>query len=160
MNASTLTSRDLSVLVAEDDSALRTMFTALFKTLGYEIDCVNDGARALERLSQKSYSVMLLDLVMPGTNGYEVLEQLAHIDRSTLARTIVVTGVSQKEIAKIDASGIFAIVRKPFDIDGLIENIQACAAAATRRAPRASKRRQKISIEKSALAEPAAVAHS
>jgi DNA-binding NtrC family response regulator len=113
------------ILVVEDDRALQTLFAALLTRHGYEVECVNDGKQALDRLSRNSYAAMLLDLMMPVTNGFDVLRELAGA-QAVLHKTIITTGVSERDLAKVDSSSVFAVLRKPFDIDCLMSTIDDC----------------------------------
>jgi DNA-binding response OmpR family regulator len=115
------------VLVVEDDEGLQTLFTALLARAGFRVECVSDGAQALERLARSAYSAVLLDLMMRGTNGFDVLHCLAETRPALLRRTIVTSGVSERELAKVDRGSVFAVIRKPFDIDFLIATVIACA---------------------------------
>src|SRR5260370_3480329 len=123
----------LSVLVVEDDEALRTLFIALLTRQGFRVECVNDGAQALERLARTSYSAILLDLMMPGTSGFDVLRQLAETQPALLRKVIITTGVSKRDLDQVDAESVFAVLRKPFDIDGLVATIRACELQPARR---------------------------
>jgi len=121
--------RATSVLVVEDDTALREMFVALLTHHGFKVECVNDGNSALEKLDgDHDYAVMLLDLMMPGTNGYDVLARLRTTHPSLLQQTIVTTGVSQRDLRRIDPNAVFAVLRKPFDMDRLVSTINDCAS--------------------------------
>jgi DNA-binding response OmpR family regulator len=124
------------VLVVEDDAALRTLFLALLTRAGLKVDCANDGAQAFEKLERRSYSVVLLDLMMPVVNGFDVLRQFSDTRPSMLQKTIVMTGVSQRELAKIDSRDVYAVLRKPFDIHALLSMIRACARSAEEREER------------------------
>jgi CheY-like chemotaxis protein len=115
------------VLVVEDDAALRTLFLALLKRDGFEVECVDNGAEALDRLSRVRYSVVLLDLMMPVTSGFDVLRIFAEKRPELLGRTIVATGASERDLAKIDRDSVYAVLRKPFDIHCLVSTIAACA---------------------------------
>lgn len=131
----------VSVLVVEDDAALREMFLALLTHHGFQVDCVKDGSEALERLEgNHDYSVMLLDLMMPRTNGYDVLMRLQTTQPSRLRRTIITTGVSQRDLRRIDPNSVFAVLRKPFDIALLVSTINECAQQ-NRKHPRRRSRR-------------------
>lgn len=116
-----------SILVVEDDAALRTLFLALLRREGFTVECVNDGSEALDRLAHFSYRVMLLDLMMPVTNGFDVLDHLEANQPWLLRKTIVTTGISERELAKVRPERVFAVLRKPFDIDRLIGAVNDCA---------------------------------
>src|SRR5437867_4732222 len=116
-----------AVLVIDDDLALRGLFTTLLSRSGFNVDCANDGREAYDHLSCHTYSVILLDLMMPDVNGFELLARLQRESPALLERAIVMTGASQRAIEHLDTSNIWALVRKPFDIDSLVPSTLACA---------------------------------
>lgn len=62
------------VLVVDDVEANRDMLQRRLKRMGHEVDTAENGRRALEMLHQKQFDLVLLDIMMPEMNGYEVLE--------------------------------------------------------------------------------------
>jgi CheY-like chemotaxis protein len=144
-----------SVLVVEDDNALRTLFLALLKRQGLRVECVNDGAEALDRLAKRAYDVILLDLMMPVVNGFDVLERLAETRPALLRRTIVTTGASERNLAKLDPDRVFAVLRKPFDINTLISTIRQCVRQTTE--PQRRARYGSVTLEVSARKFEAAI---
>ena len=61
------------ILVVDDERTTRTTLTDILRLEGYEVEAVPNGASALQRLEETTYDVMLLDLMMPGIGGLEVL---------------------------------------------------------------------------------------
>ena len=116
-----------NVLVVDDDQALRGLFTTLLSRKGFTVDTANDGRVAYDRLQLHTYSVILLDLMMPEVNGFELLEKLHRDSPTLLDRVIVMTGVSQRSIEALDMSRIWGVIRKPFDIDQLVSSALACS---------------------------------
>lgn len=114
------------MLVVDDDDALRTLFIALLRREGFDVECVRDGSQALDRLANDSFDAILLDLMMPVTNGYDVLRRLHESRPALLKQTIVTTGVSERDLAKFDRDSVFAVLRKPFDINVLASTIRDC----------------------------------
>ena len=123
----------VSILVIEDDEALRILFDALFTRKGFRVECVNDGAQGLLRLEQRAYDAVLLDLMMPICNGFDVLHILGEKHPELLRQIVVTTGVSERELSKVDRDGVFAVLRKPFDIDVLVSTILGCAGEQEKR---------------------------
>jgi len=121
-----------SVLVVDDDQALRGLFTTLLSRRGFSVDCVPDGQEAWEQLSRNPYSVILLDLMMPGVNGFELLERLRRDSPSLLSRIIILTGASQRSLESLDTSRVWGLIRKPFDIDNLVSSTLECARGGRR----------------------------
>lgn len=116
-----------SILVVEDDAALRALFTALMARNGYHVECVTNGKQALEAVATRDYDAVVLDLMMPVYSGYDLLRELEESRPELLRRVIVTTGVAERELAKIKGSKVFAILRKPFDIHHLLSTVAQCA---------------------------------
>jgi CheY-like chemotaxis protein len=114
-------------LVVDDDQALQGLFTTLLQREGFDVDCAADGLLAFDQLTRHTYSVILLDLMMPNVNGFELLARLHRESPALLPRVIVMTGASQRAIENLDMRGIWGLIRKPFDIDDLLTSAVACA---------------------------------
>ncbi|HET7435512.1 MAG TPA: response regulator [Thermoanaerobaculia bacterium] len=116
-----------TALVVDDDPGVQGLFFTLLGREGFSVFSARDGRMAFESIKRGSYSVILLDLMMPDVNGFELLERLHRESPSLLRRVIVVTGASQTLVDSIDASRVWKIVRKPFDINDLVRESKACA---------------------------------
>ncbi|MBI4709308.1 MAG: response regulator [Candidatus Portnoybacteria bacterium] len=64
------------ILVVEDDKFLRELISKKIKSEGYEVIPVVDGEEALRKIREDQPALILLDLILPGINGFEVLERL------------------------------------------------------------------------------------
>lgn len=119
------------ILVVDDDDAIRALLATILRRRGLEVDVARNGAEALERLGRCRYAVMLLDLMMPVVNGWEVLDRLADHDRSS--RPIVIVLTAGTELRDLKADLVAGSVRKPFDVELLLDSVVACIAAITPR---------------------------
>jgi DNA-binding response OmpR family regulator len=118
------------ILVVDDDRALQTLLSVLFTRAGFECDFVGDGREAIEKLDgngKQPYSVLMLDLILPGLSGMEILDQLQQTHPSLLSRTIVLTGASNGVLKGVDTSRVHAVIRKPFDIQDVLHLTAECA---------------------------------
>lgn len=116
------------VLVVEDDPAICTLIEALLRRRGYGCDVVHDGNDAICRLRQSSYTAVLLDLMLPGTFGFDVIRFL-HAERPAMtARVVVMTAASSATLRDFDMNSVRAVLRKPFDIQRLVDHVNDCAA--------------------------------
>ncbi len=120
-------------LVVDDDPALQGLFTRLLSRKGFAVDAAADGRIAYDQLHRNAYSVILLDLMMPDVNGFELLERLHRDSPSLLPRVIVMTGASQRAVDGLDTADIWGLIRKPFDIDELVTSAIACSRGQRRR---------------------------
>jgi DNA-binding response OmpR family regulator len=127
------------VIVVDDDPALRTLFIALLERKGFTVDVAPDGRAAYDQISRNAYAVILLDLMMPGVSGFELLERLARECPSLLPRVIVMTGASRRVVQTLDTSCIWGVIRKPFDIDDLVTAVQSCSDGRPRVPPPVSR---------------------
>jgi len=119
--------RKASVLVVDDDPGLRGLFLTLLGRDGFTVDCAPNGRVAYEYLKRATYEVILLDLMMPDVNGFELLERLERDSPSLLPRIIVMTGAAQRVVENLDLSRVWGLIRKPFDIDDLVRSARACS---------------------------------
>ncbi len=133
--------QNLPVLVVEDDPAICTLLEALMRRRGYDCHVVSDGNEAIRRLRRGTYSAILLDLMLPGAFGFEVIRFLKAERPVMTSRVVVMTAASSATLRDFDPSMVRAVLRKPFDIAELLEHVTACAALDKRsiaRAPSAS----------------------
>ena len=115
-----------SILVAEDDRGIQTLLRTILSREGFAVDCVDDGAEALERLESKRYDAVLLDLMMPNLSGGDVIRRLADRGHDALDRVIVITAAAIHEATALDR---LPVVRKPFDLDELRSRVHTVAGA-------------------------------
>lgn len=115
------------VLVVDDEEIMRDVLSALLSSESYEVDLAENGAQALEMIREKDYGVMLLDLMMPDVDGFEVLEKLRKLENSPVA--IILTAYASidrvMQAAKLNA---FAFIPKPFKNDELLLAIKNAMA--------------------------------
>jgi DNA-binding response OmpR family regulator len=116
-----------SILVAEDDRGIQTLLTTILSREGFSVECVDDGAEALERLEARRYDAVLLDLMMPNLSGGDVIRVLADRGDDALSRVIVITAAAMHEATAMDR---LPVLRKPFDINELRRRVHAVARSA------------------------------
>jgi signal transduction histidine kinase/DNA-binding response OmpR family regulator len=92
---------DAAVLVVDDDSNTLALVEETLRTGGYETQSVRSGARALEVLSSKLISAVLLDLLMPGMDGFEVIR---HIRQELTLRNLPILVMTGKNLTAEEAA--------------------------------------------------------
>jgi CheY-like chemotaxis protein len=108
------------VLIVDDDSAIRKLLAVLCGRLGFNCDSASDGVEALQKIEDESFDLMLLDLMMPRLNGFQVIDRLRH--RTERPRIVVVTAQGQKQTAELESEPMVeAVITKPFEMDVLCE---------------------------------------
>jgi DNA-binding NtrC family response regulator len=111
-------SRKVRVLVADDERNLRELVVRELARKGHEVDGVEDGAAALERMAQTPYDVVVLDMKMPKKEGIEVLRELQSFPEQP--QVIVMTGFQEVSTA-VEAMklGAYDYLTKPTKIEEL-----------------------------------------
>lgn len=119
------------VLVAEDDNAVRLLVGTLLRRASYRVDFASDGAETIASLESNDYDAVVLDLMMPGASGFEVLAWLHRTKRGLArSRVIVLTAVAATELKHLTSDRVFAVIRKPFDNDDLMATVKRCVEGA------------------------------
>jgi len=109
-----------SVLVADDDEAIRQVISEVLRDEGYEVICAENGAQALRELCKERHpDLLLLDLMMPVMSGWEVLEQLQASEELSKIPVIVMSAMT--------APGAREHLSKPIDLEGLLHAVQRLA---------------------------------
>jgi two-component system, OmpR family, response regulator ResD len=114
------------VLIVDDDRSVREILATALRQKALVADEAEDGRQAIDLLRQNSYAVVLLDILMPGVNGFGVLEAIGASSVNEPV-VLVVTGADRSVIEKLDASRIHGVVRKPFDPQDIAAIVAACA---------------------------------
>jgi len=127
------------ILVVDDDDAIRRLLFTILRRRGLAVDAAKDGAEALEQLERFRYALVLLDLMMPRVNGWEVLRHLER--RSRAERPVVIVLTAGAEPRDFNPDLVAGSIRKPFEIDLLLDAVEACIAAIGPHRPEWSLRR-------------------
>jgi two-component system response regulator AtoC len=111
------------ILVVDDDINLCRILTEELSDVGYQTHYITGGSEALEYLNNNSVDLLLLDLNMPGVDGFDVLQELSK--KETKPKVIVLTAYadvkSAIESAKLGANDFLS---KPYDFDELLITIR------------------------------------
>jgi PAS domain S-box-containing protein len=116
--------RGATILVAEDDADLRGVLTASLTRNGHRVIPARDGAEALAAIEREQVDLMVLDLVMPNIDGFEVLARLKEIAKGVTIPVIVVTG-TDRSTTELQALRLGANVylTKPIEAAALTEEV-------------------------------------
>lgn len=115
--------RNISVLLIDDDTELSVLMEEYFSGRGVQLTCVHDGEEGLARAVDGSFDLVLLDVMMPSMDGFEVLRQ---IRRRSAVPVIMLTARTEHgdRISGLNA-GADDYLAKPFSPDELLARIQA-----------------------------------
>ena len=109
------------ILVVDDNEALRENLAEALVLEGYDVASEPDGEAALRRLEREPFAAVLLDLMMPGLDGREVLARIRQDLRLEHLRVVITTGYSGSTArAGVEAD---AVLLKPFGVRELLAAI-------------------------------------
>ncbi len=131
------------ILVVDDEYLIRWTLQQNLAKEGYEVIMAESGEEALVKVEEEAPDIVLLDIKMPGMDGYEVLERALKIDQGLI--TIMITAYDDVErVVRAMRSGAFDYITKPFDFDHVQLSIEkALAASQMTREVRHLRREQK-----------------
>jgi len=117
---------ETGILVVEDDPAIRRLVKMVLQRRGYVVETAEDGLEAVLKLGIGEYDAVILDLMMPHLDGFELIDTLAANDPNRLKRIIVTSAASPAVIQSRMRGKPFDILPKPFDLDDLQRRVEAC----------------------------------
>ncbi len=113
------------IIITDDEIMNLRMTEFILKKAGYETVKAASGIECLNAVREQKPDLILLDLLMPEMNGFQVIEQLGEIEGGRDIPIILLTAVEDKEsLDKAAEMGVFACVGKPFKQEELLSKIQ------------------------------------
>jgi CheY-like chemotaxis protein len=114
------------VLVADDDQSIRRLLGTIVKRERIDVDCVADGMEAIEYLKAREYSVILLDLMMPRANGFDVIDYLKQNPPAQKPLVLVITAYADQRFKEVDPAIVAGVIRKPFEVAEVGSLVRHC----------------------------------
>jgi len=119
-----------SLLLAEDNPDMRSLLKWLLESEGFSVIAAEDGKNALQVLDQIRPDVILTDLMMPGMDGVELIKRIRKISDLADTPIIAMTAYGTGYMTLANSAGANAAVRKPEDLDSLVNTINVVLANA------------------------------
>ena len=114
----------MKILLAEDEVDLNNVVTRYLKKNGYSVDSVLDGEEALDYLEYSEYDLVILDIMMPKVDGFEVIKKLRDKGNHTSVLMLTARDSADDKVKGLDLGADDYIV-KPFDFNELMARIRA-----------------------------------
>jgi CheY-like chemotaxis protein len=115
------------VLVVDDDEDVRRILKTVLEPRGLIVVTAADGREALDRLREQTYAVVILDMMMPHVDGFQVLGVLQSGTLPFAPVVLVLSGAGQTVLDRLDPQHIHGIVKKPFDPEEFAGLVLACS---------------------------------
>ena len=117
-------SRKLRILIIEDEAAIRTGLIDVFVYHGYEVDFSGHGVEGLNKALTGKFDLILLDVMLPGMNGFEICNRIREQDHEQ-AIIMLTAKSSDEDIIEGLSLGADDYVAKPFSVAQLVLRVQA-----------------------------------
>jgi adenylate cyclase len=115
------------LLVVDDDASNRDMLSRRLIRIGHAVETATSGAEALQKLRGGNFDAVLLDLVMPGLDGYQVLTRIKSDAALAETRVIMLSSLDQEQgVARCIEAGADDFMAKPFNSVVLRARLAAC----------------------------------
>ncbi len=112
-----------SVLIIDDEAAIRESLQTLLEIEGYEVETASDGAEGLARLADRPFDLVLLDFALPERNGIEILQDIRERDSELAVIMITAYGTVENAVNAMQA-GATNFIQKPWDNEKLLADIR------------------------------------
>ena len=110
------------ILIVEDEVAIARLIEMSLMRAGYQCEMVHDGLSAADKIEQTDYDLVLLDIMLPGLDGYELLEYLRPLDTSVIF--ITAKGTLGDRVKGLNLGADDYIV-KPFEVEELVARVES-----------------------------------
>ena len=112
----------IRILLAEDDTAMRTYLARALERAGYEVVSVDRGTAALPWLQSEHFDLLLSDIVMPEMDGIELAQRCAEVSPTT--KVIFITGFAAVTLKASREAPAAKVLSKPFHLKDLVAEVQ------------------------------------
>lgn len=117
----------VNVLIVDDDRAIQRMLADALTKQGFTVTVERDGEWALKTFEKKPFDVVLLDLLLPALNGYEVARKMRTTPKGRKTPIIMMSGVYKNALHQKEAvakHGAFAFIEKPMKLGTLYKTVR------------------------------------
>lgn len=108
-------------MIVDDDQSIRDSVTRVLREADYDVLCAGNGQEAIDQFASHAVDVLILDLNLPLRKGWDVFEEMTHMD--PFVPVIIITGLSN-QLAVAQAAGAGALLEKPVDPVVLLKTIK------------------------------------
>lgn len=119
------TSESDRILVVDDIADNSLLLQTVLEVEGYQVEVADSGHVALDKIAASPPDLVLLDVMMPGMNGFEVTRRVRQNPNLPFIPILLITGYTEPTPADGFDVGADGFIRKPVDFDGLLQRIQA-----------------------------------
>src|SRR5579872_1018261 len=115
------------ILIIDDEAGIRESLQTLLELEGYIVECATTGEEGLQRSTEETFDLILLDLALPGMDGLEVLSLLHDRDPNIAVVMITAYGTVENAVQAVQ-NGAVNFIQKPWDNEKLLADVAATVA--------------------------------
>lgn len=114
-----------NLLVVDDDPGVQDLIHDVLSGAGYRVETAYDSREAMERISQKNYDGLVLDLVLPAEDGLALYERILELNPYLRNRIVFISGEAREhQLKRVTRKTGTTVLKKPFNILDLIKVLQ------------------------------------
>jgi len=116
----------MKILIAEDDTFFQKFYSSELAERGYEVEIAINGVEALKKMRAHKPDILILDIIMPEKDGFEVLEEMQKdVHLKTIPTLVFSTLGQEQDVKRATDLGVKHFINKSFfDFDALVEKIK------------------------------------
>lgn len=113
------------ILVVDDVADNSYLMQALLESEGYQVKVADSGRAAIAYINQSPPDLVLLDIMMPEMNGFEVTQQIRQNHDLSALPIFLVTGHDQIQLSTLETVEVNGLIRKPIDFEEVLTKIKS-----------------------------------
>ncbi len=116
----------MKILIVDDDVELTKAVVSTISSVGHDVQFTNESKEGLKLIKEQSQDVVFLDLSMPEFSGIDIIENLAKDGTIKEKKIVIMTAsaANEDELKNLVDLGVHSVLRKPVDIDALLDKIE------------------------------------
>ena len=113
------------ILVVDDVADNSDLMQALLDSEGYHVEIADSGRAAIAQIQQSAPDLVLLDVMMPEMNGFEVTQQIRQNHDLSALPIFLVTGYDQIQLSMLEAVEVNGLIHKPIDFEDVLTKVRS-----------------------------------
>lgn len=114
------------ILLVEDEPSIRDLYSRQITKAGHLVTAVEDGTKGLEQLKSTQFDILLLDIMLPGINGLQVLREFKTLSPNSPTKVILLTNLGQDTVIKegFDLGANAYLIKASYTPDQVVTELQ------------------------------------
>ena len=113
------------ILIVDDDPDITSLFTIGLEDSGFEVHAYNDPLEALAKFKPHLYDLLLLDIIMPKMDGFELCKRISKIDANVRICFITATNINMDGLREVLTTSTGCFIKKPVSVSNLAQRLKA-----------------------------------